>query len=127
MDPDVEQIIVAEAARLGVRRRELPKEEIIDRCILALVNEGARILAERIADTPADIDAIWCNGYGFPRWRGGPMFHADCLGTMRVRQRIGTFERQPGLEYWSPAPLLDELARHSQTFGDWAAKQSEAR
>jgi len=126
VDLEVGQMIAAEAARLGVAQRELSKAEIIDRCILALINEGARILAEGIAETPADIDAIWCNGYGFPRWRGGPMFYADCLGAAHVRERIDTFKRQPGLEYWSPAPLLEELARHTRTFGEWAATRGEA-
>jgi 3-hydroxyacyl-CoA dehydrogenase len=126
-DSAVEQMIVAEAKRLGVPRCELAKEEIVDRCILALINEGARILAEGMAESPADIDAIWCNGYGFPRWRGGPMFYADCLGAAQILERIQHFSVQPGLEYWTAAALLKQLALTGQGFGEWAIAQRRVR
>jgi hypothetical protein len=77
-------MIAAEAQRLGIERRAVSDEEICRRCLFALINEGARLLGEGIAAVPGDIDAIWCNGYGFPRFRGGPMFYAD---TSRARGR----------------------------------------
>ncbi len=126
-DPEVEHMIIAEAKRLGVTRRDLTKSEIVDRCMMALINEGARILASGIAESPADIDAIWCNGYGFPRWRGGPMFYADCVGTTHVVNRIRQFSSQPGLEHWTVAPLLEQLGLTAQGFSDWALAQQRAR
>ena len=79
-DPQVERLIRAEAQRLGVAQREMTDQEIVDRCIGALIDEGAQLLREGIAASADDIDVIWCNGYGFPRTRGGPMFYARTLG-----------------------------------------------
>ena len=76
-DPEVEKLIVDASVRLGVKRRNVSKEEIIERLIYPMVNEGARILEEGIATRPGDIDVIWLYGYGFPAWRGGPMYWAD--------------------------------------------------
>ena len=118
-DPDVDAMIAAEAARLGVTQREVPHQEILERCIYALVNEGARILEQGIAASAADIDAIWCNGYGFPRYRGGPMFHADTVGLGRVLKATRSYERVHGSRYWAPAPLLVELAARNATFDSW--------
>jgi 3-hydroxyacyl-CoA dehydrogenase len=117
-DPLVEELIAAEAARLGVRRRIVGDQEIIDRCLLALVNEGARIIAEGIALGSADIDVVYCNGYGFPRHRGGPMFWADSLGLDRVLATIRRFGAELGAQYWTPAPLLVSLAETGKRFGD---------
>jgi 3-hydroxyacyl-CoA dehydrogenase len=80
-DPEVVELIRAEAKKLGIAQRDISDQEIIDRCIGALVKEGELILAEGIASSPADIDVIWCNGYGFPRTRGGPMFYARHKGS----------------------------------------------
>ena len=118
-DPEVRELIRAEAARLGVAQREVSDAEIVERCIYALINEGARILEEGIASTAADIDVIWCNGYGFPRTRGGPMFHADRLGLTTVLDGIRRFAREQGERYWQPAPLLVRLAAEGKTFGAW--------
>jgi 3-hydroxyacyl-CoA dehydrogenase len=109
-DPQIDAMIVAEATRLGVARRAFSDDEIVERGMLALANEGARILAEGVATSGADIDAIWCNGYGYPRWRGGPMFYADTVGLPVVLEKIRAIAAQPGLEYWRPAPLLEQLA-----------------
>jgi 3-hydroxyacyl-CoA dehydrogenase len=117
-DPLVEELIAAEAARLGVRRRIVGDEEIIDRCLLALVNEGARIIAEGIALGSADIDVVYCNGYGFPRHRGGPMFWADNQGLDKVLSTIRRFADEFGTEYWTPAPLLVSLAQTGKRFAD---------
>jgi 3-hydroxyacyl-CoA dehydrogenase len=98
--------------------------EIVSRCVLALVNEGARILEEGIAETPADIDAIWCNGYGFPRHRGGPMFYADSLGLAAVLKSIRGLAKAHGARYWQPASLLETLADEGTTFAAWQAARA---
>ena len=92
-------------------------EEIVDRCIYALVNEGARILEEGYALRAVDIDIIYINGYGFPAYRGGPMWYADTVGLKKVYDRINEFHRTHG-ELWEPAPLLKQLAAEGRTFAD---------
>jgi 3-hydroxyacyl-CoA dehydrogenase len=116
-DPQVLDLIRAEATRLGVQPREIEDREIVERCIYALVNEGARILEEGIATCAADIDVIWVNGYGFPRTRGGPMFYADSVGLTRVLDTVREYERSQGAQYWKPAPLLEDLASTRDSFG----------
>jgi 3-hydroxyacyl-CoA dehydrogenase len=114
-DPEVVTMIRVEAERLGITQRDITDTEIVERCILALVNEGAKLLEEGIAASPADIDVIWCNGYGFPRTRGGPMFYADTTGLRAVCE--------PGSKYWTPAPLLVRLAEEGRTFRQWQASR----
>ena len=126
LDPDVNDLIREEAALLGIARRNIGDAEIVERCILALVNEGARILDDRIAATPGDIDVIWCNGYGFPRDRGGPMFYADTLGLPNVLDQIAACAASYGGRYWQPAPLLERLARAGRSFSTWSALGTEA-
>ena len=125
-DPEVHKLIRAEAERLGVKQRAVPDSEIVERCILALINEGARILEEGIAASPADIDVIWCNGYGFPRHRGGPMFHADTIGLKAVLRSIRAIAKREGERYWSPAPLLAALVKQQSTFAAWQAARAVA-
>jgi 3-hydroxyacyl-CoA dehydrogenase len=115
-DPAVAALIEQTAKRAGIERRRVTKEEIVDRCILALVNEGARILEEGVALRAVDIDIVYLNGYGFPAWRGGPMFYADTVGLSKVLARIEEFEKQHGSELWAPAPLLKGLADAGGTF-----------
>lgn len=124
-DPEVSMLLGAEAARLGVAPRDIGDAEIVDRCILALVNEGARILGEGIVASAADIDVIWCNGYGFPRERGGPMFHADTLGAATVLARLHALAQAHGARYWQPAPLIEALAATGGRFGDVARSTEE--
>jgi 3-hydroxyacyl-CoA dehydrogenase len=119
IDPEVDRLIAAEAARLGVRRRTISDQEIRERCIFALINEGAQILQDGIAVSAADIDAIWCNGYGFPRFRGGPMFYADTLGLPTVLAAIERLAADHGPQYWTAAPLLRQLALEGRTFDNW--------
>ena len=88
----------------------------MDRCMFALVNEGAKLLGEGIALRAVDIDMVYLNGYGFPAWRGGPMFYADTVGLDHVLARIQEFEAQHGSDLWSPAPLLTRLAKEGRTF-----------
>jgi 3-hydroxyacyl-CoA dehydrogenase len=117
-DPEVNALIGSLAGAAGIPQRAIDDPEIVERSILALVNEGARALADGVAARASDIDVIYVNGYGFPGWRGGPMFCADRLGLRHVLDRISAFHRDLG-ERWRPAPLLAELAAAGQTFREW--------
>ena len=101
-------------------QRAIGAEEIVDRCIYALVNEGAKILEEGYALRAGDIDIIYVNGYGFPAHRGGPMWYADTVGLKKVLARVEEFEKQHG-ELWTPAPLLRRLAEEGKTFAEFGA------
>jgi len=125
-DPEVVELIRAEAERLGVRQRQVEPGEIVARCILALINEGARILEDGIAASPSDIDVIWCNGYGFPRHRGGPMFYADTLGLATVVDSIRKLARAHGERDWTPAGLLVTLAGAGASFASWQSGRAAA-
>jgi 3-hydroxyacyl-CoA dehydrogenase len=116
-DQAVVEMIRAEARKLDIPQRDITDNEIVERCIFALVNEGARLLQEGIVTSAADIDVIWANGYGFPRTRGGPMFYADTVGLPKVLQAILKYEREQGAQYWAPAPLLADLASTRSSFG----------
>jgi 3-hydroxyacyl-CoA dehydrogenase len=116
-DPEVQSLIEECSRRAGIKRRSIPAEEIVERTIWAVVNEGARILEEGYARSAEDIDIIWVNGYGFPAQRGGPMAYADTVGLGRVCERIGAFERQHGT-LWAPAELLQRLAAAGKTFAE---------
>jgi 3-hydroxyacyl-CoA dehydrogenase len=122
-DPEVQALIEREAAVLGVERREVDAQEIVDRLLFALVNEGMNILDEGIAQRPGDIDVVYVYGYGFPAWRGGPMHYADAAGLPQVLERVRAFEQRFGSENWPPAPLLERLAATGQTLADWAKSQ----
>ncbi|HVW84469.1 MAG TPA: 3-hydroxyacyl-CoA dehydrogenase NAD-binding domain-containing protein [Bryobacteraceae bacterium] len=115
-DPELAALIGQTAHHAGIARRPISNDEIVDRCVYALVNEGARLLEEGIALRAVDIDIVYLNGYGFPAWRGGPMFYADSVGLDKVLARIEEFEEQHGPELWSPAPLLRRLAETGKTF-----------
>lgn len=114
-DPEVEALIIAESKAVGIERRAISDEEIVKRCIYPLINEGARILEEGIALRAGDIDIIYIYGYGFPVFRGGPMFYADSLGLENVYKDISTFHKVHG-KLWEPAPLLERLAKEGKTF-----------
>jgi 3-hydroxyacyl-CoA dehydrogenase len=114
-NPEAEELVRKAVAGAGIVQRSISREEILDRCLLALVNEGARILEEGIALRAVDIDTIYVNGYGFPAHKGGPMWYADSVGLDRVLSRTEEFERQHG-ELWKPAPLLRKLASEGRTF-----------
>ena len=108
-DPIVTEIIDATRAELGITPREVSEDEIVDRLTLALANEGARILEEGIAQRASDIDVVYCHGYGFPRFRGGPMHAAEALGLQSVVDRIEEFKHC--LLYTSPSPRDQRGAR----------------
>jgi 3-hydroxyacyl-CoA dehydrogenase len=115
-DPDVERLIIATSARLGVARRPIDEAEIVERLIFPMINEGARILEEGVARRSGDIDVIWVHGYGFPTWRGGPMFYADAVGLPRIRDRLAALARETGETSYAPAPLLARLAAEGVGF-----------
>jgi 3-hydroxyacyl-CoA dehydrogenase len=114
-DPAIEELIVKSAREAGVHRREITDQEIIERCMYALINEGAKILEEGIALRASDIDLVYTNGYGFPPYRGGPMFYADAVGLDRVHAKVQEFHRVHG-EFWKPARLLTRLAQEGKRF-----------
>jgi len=117
-DPEVEELIERSAREAGIQRREISNQEIVERAVYALVNEGARLLEQGIALRASDIDTVYLNGYGFPGWRGGPMFYAGLVGLEKVLTRIVQFEREHGAR-WAPAPLLVRLAAEGRTFRDY--------
>jgi 3-hydroxyacyl-CoA dehydrogenase len=118
VDPEVEQLIDAYRSEMGITPREIADEEIVQRCIFALVNEGARILAEGIAQRSSDIDVVYLTGYGFPAWRGGPMFYAESVGLPTVVEAMRRFAALPGADaaFWQPAPLLAQCAASGRRF-----------
>jgi 3-hydroxyacyl-CoA dehydrogenase len=118
VDPEVQAIIDGVTAAAGIERRSFSDEEIVERTVFALINEGARVLADGIASRAADLDVIYVNGYGFPAFRGGPMFYADRVGLAHVYARVEQFHRTLGAR-WAPAPLLERLARDGSTFRDF--------
>ena len=117
-DPVVSDIIEATRAELGITARELTAEEIVDRLTLALANEGARILEEGIAQRASDIDVVYCHGYGFPRFRGGPMHAAEARGLNAVAERIAHFQQTLNPDNWALAPLLERLASNGGSLKD---------
>jgi 3-hydroxyacyl-CoA dehydrogenase len=115
-DPDVEKIITEVAAEQGIVRRHIGDDEIRERLLYPMVNEGAKILQEKIAIRASDIDVVWVYGYGWPVYRGGPMFWADSVGLRTLRNRMLEFKKQTGDAFWTPAPLLDRLADEGKGF-----------
>jgi len=116
-DPEVERLIEEAARGACITRRTISPEEIVERTVYALVNEGARILEEGIALRAVDIDIVYVHGYGFPAYRGGPMWYADTVGLKQVYERVLQFEKQHG-GLWTPAALLKRLAESGKTFAD---------
>ena len=117
-DSEVEKIIVDVATEMGITRRHIDDEEILQRLLYPMVNEGAKILEEKIAIRASDIDVIWVYGYGWPVYRGGPMFWADQIGLKAVRDRMLQFQKATGDSFWTPAPLLNRLAEQGKGFLD---------
>jgi 3-hydroxyacyl-CoA dehydrogenase len=113
---DVNQMIIAHSKDLGLERRKISDQEIVERLVYALVNEGALILDEGIALRASDIDMVYLTGYGFPLFRGGPMFYADTVGLSNVLMSIHRYAKGRHSEAWVPAPLLSKLAIESKTF-----------
>ncbi len=125
-DPKVTAIIEQYRRQRGITARAVGPAEIVERCIHALINEGARILEDGIAQRASDIDLVYLNGYGFPAYRGGPMFFADQRGLHDIARALQRIADQPGSDAaaWTPAPLLTRLARQGQTFGAYKGSAS---
>jgi 3-hydroxyacyl-CoA dehydrogenase len=118
-DPEALALIAAKAAELGITPRAHVDGEILERCLYPLLNEGLRILDEGIAQRASDVDVVWCAGYGFPRYRGGPMFYADTLGLPVLLAGMEKYRAMFGPMHWEPAPLLVRLVREGRTLADW--------
>jgi 3-hydroxyacyl-CoA dehydrogenase len=123
-DTEAESLIVAASRRLGLARRTIDRNEIVERLIFPMINEGARILDKGIAQRPGDIDVIWVYGYGFPVWRGGPMFYADGVGLAYIRDRLAALARHSDDKRHEPAALLAKLAVAGEGFGSFGANAS---
>jgi 3-hydroxyacyl-CoA dehydrogenase len=115
--PVVEQIILDFAAKQGINRRDISDEEILERCVYPMINEGAKILEEGMAIRASDVDIVWLNGYGWPLYRGGPMFYGDLIGLPKVLEKMKTFQAQMGEEF-KPSALLEKLVAEGKSFKD---------
>ncbi len=120
-DPEAIAILRARAAQLGIEPREHTQQEILERCLYPLLNEGIRILEEGVALRASDIDVVWLAGYGFPRYRGGPMFYAQTIGLKTLLDGMLKYRRQFGPMHWQPAPLLEKLVSEGRSLAEWEA------
>jgi 3-hydroxyacyl-CoA dehydrogenase len=118
-DPEALAIIKARAQQLGIEQKQHSKDEILERCLYPLLNEGIRILEEGVALRASDIDVVWTSGYGFPRYRGGPLFYASTIGLKTLLDGILEYQKQYGPMHWTPAPLLVELVKQGKTIEEW--------
>ena len=115
-DPQVEELIINHSREVGITRRTITDQEVLERAIYSMINEGAKILEEGIAARPLDIDVVWIYGYGFPVYLGGPMFYADTVGLKKIYDAILKYKDLVGAQYWEPAPLLAKLAKEGKGF-----------
>jgi 3-hydroxyacyl-CoA dehydrogenase len=118
-DPEATAILRARAAKLGIEKREHSEQEILERCLYPLLNEGLRVLEEGVAIRSGDIDVVWAAGYGFPRYRGGPMFYADTIGLVTLLEGMRKYAAIFGPMHWTPAPLLERLVASGKTLAAW--------
>jgi 3-hydroxyacyl-CoA dehydrogenase len=123
-DPEIAALIEKTAREAGIARRAIAGEEIIERCIYVMINEGARILEEGYALRASDIDTVYLAGYGFPAYRGGPMWYADTVGLPKIYQKIEELHARYGA-LWQPAPLLERLAEQGRTFAGLDAEKTK--
>ena len=105
------------AAKAGITQREISDEEILERCILPMINEGAKILEEGIAIRASDIDVVYVYGYGWPVYRGGPMHYANSLGLDKVVEKLRAYQQSSGSDFWQPSRYLVDLAEKGGRFG----------
>jgi 3-hydroxyacyl-CoA dehydrogenase len=126
VDPLIMDLIGKYRAKKGVVPREVSNEEIVERCMYALVNEGARILEDGIAQRSSDIAVVYLNGYGYPAFRGGPMFYADQVGLTEVVRALRRIAATPGVDttFWTPAPLLVRSAHEGSSFSEYTGAAS---
>ena len=125
-DPQVEAMLEQCRADLGVKGRTITEEEILERMVYPMINEGARILDEGIAQRSSDIDVVWLYGYGWPIYRGGPMFYADQVGLKHIADRLSHYAKATNDPSLEPAPLLKRLAAEGKTFASFGKEQSKA-
>jgi len=123
--PEVIAMMHEEGKRLNVPARKPGKQEILERCLYSMINEGAKLLEEGIALRASDIDVVYTAGYGYPRYRGGPMFYADTVGLKTIYDKIVEFGKTLDPQYWTPAPLLEKLAKAGSTFAEWDASKAK--
>ncbi len=123
-DPEVVKLIDEKAREAGINRRTISAEEITERTLYPMINEGARILEEKIAARPSDIDIVWINGYGFPIGKGGPMFWADLMGLKKITERLEYWHGKIGKDVFAPAPLLKKLAAEGKGFSSLQASKA---
>jgi 3-hydroxyacyl-CoA dehydrogenase len=123
-DPEALAVLRARAAKLGVQPREHTRRQIVERCLYPLLNEGLRILEEGVALRASDIDVVWTAGYGFPRYRGGPLFYADTIGLPTLLEGMQKYQRLFGPMHWRPAPLLEQLVRQGRSIAQWEADRT---
>jgi 3-hydroxyacyl-CoA dehydrogenase len=121
-DQDIEAWIATDSEKRGFQRRDIDEEEILDRCIFGMVNEGAKLLDLGVAERASDIDLVYTTGYGFPVMRGGPMHYADTLGLAPVLEKIKALHAQHGA-WWLPSPLLEKMVASGKTFEQWDAER----
>lgn len=117
-DPAVEALLIAHSRARGIARRSIQPAEIVERCLFGMINEAANILDQGVVARASDVDVVWLTGYGFPRYRGGPLFYADRIGLAPIRQRIEALRDRFGAAYWTPAPALERLAAAGRGFYD---------
>jgi 3-hydroxyacyl-CoA dehydrogenase len=117
----VDKIVLEESAKLNIVRRKVSDEEIVQRAMYSLINEGARILEEGIAMRGSDVDVVYLTGYGFPDFRGGPLFYADTVGLANILRTMREFARGYQPDAWEPAPLLKKLAAEGKSLSSWSA------
>jgi 3-hydroxyacyl-CoA dehydrogenase len=118
-DPEAIAILRARAGKLGIEQRRHDDTEILERCLYPLLNEGFRVLEEGIAVRASDIDVVWTSGYGFPRYRGGPMFYAQTLGLETLLAGMEKYRKRFGPMHWEPAPLLVKLVKEGLSLAQW--------
>ncbi|SEB24836.1 3-hydroxyacyl-CoA dehydrogenase [Variovorax sp. YR216] len=116
-DPELEQFVIEESGRMGIQRQQISEHEIVKRCLYGMINEGAKLLEQRVALRPSDIDIVYLTGYGFPAHHGGPMYLADRIGLASVLADIQRYNARDGF-WWRPAPLLERLVEENRRFAD---------
>jgi 3-hydroxyacyl-CoA dehydrogenase len=115
-DPEVSKLIEAHRSELGITPRKISDQEILERCLYPLINDGFNILQERIAIRPSDIDVVYVYGYGFPVYRGGPMFYADTIGLSKLVDALNKYKQaNPNVSHWKVSPFLQMLVDQKQT------------
>ena len=115
VDPEVTALIAQASREAGITRRAIPDQEVLERLVYPMINEGARLLEEGIVERAGDIDVVWQYGYGWPSWKGGPMYHADQVGVAKVAERLRALAAVHG-DFFRPAALLERMARDGASF-----------